>query len=35
MPGLAAKPVIDVLLGASSLTDIEAKIEVLEDQGYL
>jgi GrpB-like predicted nucleotidyltransferase (UPF0157 family) len=32
--GLAAKPVIDVLLGAASLADIEAKIENLKNVGY-
>jgi GrpB-like predicted nucleotidyltransferase (UPF0157 family) len=32
--GLAAKPVIDVLLGAESLADIEAKIDRLRDLGY-
>jgi GrpB-like predicted nucleotidyltransferase (UPF0157 family) len=32
--GLAAKPVIDVLLGARSLTDIESKIEPLGALGY-
>lgn len=34
VPGLAAKPVIDVLLGAGSLADIEAKIEPLSELGY-
>ncbi len=32
--GLSAKPVIDILLGAASLLDIEAKITALERQGY-
>jgi GrpB-like predicted nucleotidyltransferase (UPF0157 family) len=34
VPGLAAKPVIDVLLGARSLTDIEANIAALGNHGY-
>ncbi len=34
VPGLAAKPVIDVLLGARSLADVESKIEALGDLGY-
>lgn len=34
VPGLAAKPVIDVLLGARSLADIEAKIKPLTNIGY-
>lgn len=34
VPGLAAKPVIDVLLGAESLASIEATIGKLEDCGY-
>ena len=34
VPGLAAKPVIDVLLGASSLADVEAKIKPLSEKGY-
>ena len=34
VPGLAAKPVIDVLLGATALTEIEAKIDVLKTFGY-
>lgn len=32
--GLAAKPVIDVLLGAGSLGEIEAKIPALGERGY-
>lgn len=32
--GLAAKPVIDLLLGAGSLGDIEAKIPALGECGY-
>lgn len=34
VPGLAAKPVIDVLLGADSLAQIESKIEPLAACGY-
>ena len=34
VPGLAAKPFIDVLLGARSLTDIESKIKPLNEIGY-
>jgi GrpB-like predicted nucleotidyltransferase (UPF0157 family) len=34
VPGLAAKPVIDVLLGAESLELIESKILALIDAGY-
>jgi GrpB-like predicted nucleotidyltransferase (UPF0157 family) len=34
VPGLAAKPVIDVLLGADSLADVESKIEALGRLGY-
>jgi GrpB-like predicted nucleotidyltransferase (UPF0157 family) len=34
VPGLAAKPVIDVLLGARSLEDIESKIKSLSEIGY-
>jgi GrpB-like predicted nucleotidyltransferase (UPF0157 family) len=34
VPGLAAKPVIDVLLGARSLAEIESKIKPLSDIGY-
>lgn len=35
VPGLAAKPVIDVLLGAQSLADIEAKITALGERGFV
>lgn len=35
VPGLAAKPVIDVVLGAGALADIEARIEPLGDLGYV
>jgi GrpB-like predicted nucleotidyltransferase (UPF0157 family) len=34
VPGLAAKPVIDVLIGAAALTEIEAKISLLSEHGY-
>jgi GrpB-like predicted nucleotidyltransferase (UPF0157 family) len=34
VPGLSAKPVIDVLLGARSLTDIETRIPALAEAGY-
>jgi GrpB-like predicted nucleotidyltransferase (UPF0157 family) len=34
VPGLAAKPVIDVLLGAQSLRDIESRIGPLGERGY-
>ena len=34
VPGLAAKPVIDVLLGADSLADVDSKIEPLSSLGY-
>ncbi len=34
VPGLAAKPVIDMLLGADSLADIESKIVALGELGY-
>jgi GrpB-like predicted nucleotidyltransferase (UPF0157 family) len=34
VPGLAAKPVIDVLLGAQSLSDIESRIDPLGELGY-
>lgn len=34
VPGLAAKPVIDVLLGARSLAEVESNIEALGDLGY-
>lgn len=34
VPGLAAKPVIDALLGADSLSDIESRIEPLSRLGY-
>lgn len=34
VPGLAAKPVLDVLLSAHSLADIESKIKPLNEIGY-
>jgi GrpB-like predicted nucleotidyltransferase (UPF0157 family) len=34
VPGLGAKPIIDILLGAENLSVIEAKIERLEAAGY-
>lgn len=34
VPGLAAKPVIDVLLGARALADVESRIEPLGEHGY-
>jgi GrpB-like predicted nucleotidyltransferase (UPF0157 family) len=34
VPGLAAKPVIDVLIGAPSLAQIESKIKLLGEHGY-
>lgn len=34
IPGLSAKPVIDILLGASSLSDIETNITALENSAY-
>lgn len=34
VPGMPAKPIIDMLLGADSLADIERVIPVLEQLGY-
>ena len=34
VPGLAAKPVIDVLLGATTLAEVESKIAALDACGY-
>ena len=34
VPGLAAKPVIDILVGAASLADIESRIPALIAAGY-
>lgn len=35
VPGLAAKPIIDVMLGAASLADIESQIPALSRLGYV
>jgi GrpB-like predicted nucleotidyltransferase (UPF0157 family) len=34
VPGLAAKPIIDILLGAPALARIEARIPAIEANGY-
>ena len=34
VPGLAAKPVIDMLLGAAALADVESKIGALDGLGF-
>ena len=34
VPGLGAKPIVDILLGASSLAEIEERIPMLEAMGY-
>ena len=34
IPGLAAKPVVDILAGVTTLTEAEAKIPALEALGY-
>jgi GrpB-like predicted nucleotidyltransferase (UPF0157 family) len=34
IPGLAAKPIVDVLLGAASLADIESRFNALARLGY-
>lgn len=34
VPGLAAKPVIDILVGAASLADIESRIPAIVAAGY-
>src|SRR5512134_3662626 len=34
IPGLAAKPIIDILLGAASLADIESRIGALARLGF-
>ena len=34
VPGLAAKPIIDILIGAPALTEIEARIPAMEARGY-
>ena len=35
VPGLAAKPIIDILLGAPALADIEARIPAIERLAYV
>jgi GrpB-like predicted nucleotidyltransferase (UPF0157 family) len=35
VPGLCAKPVLDVLLGVSSLGDVEASISALASAGFM
>jgi len=34
VPELSAKPVLDMLLGVSSLREVEAKIDILSELGY-
>ena len=34
VPGMGAKPVVDILLGASSLESIERRIDALISRGY-
>lgn len=34
VPGLCAKPVIDIVVGATSLAQVEARIPALRDAGY-
>jgi len=34
VPGLSAKPIIDIMLGAPSLADIEARMPIIEALGY-
>ena len=34
VPGLAAKPIIDILIGAPALREIEARIHAMEARGY-
>ena len=34
VPGMPAKPIIDIMLGVPSLADIEARIELVEQLGY-
>jgi GrpB-like predicted nucleotidyltransferase (UPF0157 family) len=34
VPGLSAKPTVDVLIGAGTLSDIEARIPAMEALGY-
>ncbi len=34
VPGLAAKPIIDIMAGVSALSEVESRIPVLESRGY-
>ena len=34
VPGLSAKPIVDVLVGAATLADIEARVPAMAAQGY-
>jgi len=34
VPGMSAKPIIDIMLGAPSLSDIESRIPLIEQLGY-
>jgi GrpB-like predicted nucleotidyltransferase (UPF0157 family) len=34
VPGMTAKPIVDILLGTSSLTAVEERVEALEGLGY-
>jgi GrpB-like predicted nucleotidyltransferase (UPF0157 family) len=34
VPGLAAKPIVDMMLGVRRLVDVEARIPALEDEGW-
>ncbi len=34
VPGLGAKPIVDILIGAPALPDIEARIDAMEAHGY-
>jgi len=34
VPGLVAKPILDIVIGVSALPEIEAKIPDLEERGY-
>src|SRR5688572_7678262 len=34
VPGLGAKPVIDIMIGVASLTDAESRANALADAGY-
>jgi GrpB-like predicted nucleotidyltransferase (UPF0157 family) len=34
VPGLGAKPVIDIMLGVSALLEVEARIAQLGSRGY-